>query len=176
MTALVPALLAGTVLGILGADASITAVGSAWLPAAALACAAAAMVTRWQRLALCAGLLAAVSLGSWRGASVALPSGAGSVQALIGSDDLSLAGTIVDDPRPKGERQQVVLDDIRAGASEDDQAAGRVLLWLPRGVLVAAGDRVRVQVTLETSRASRTAPTSPDRASRPPPSPARRPW
>jgi competence protein ComEC len=150
MTALVPALLAGTVLGILGADASITAVGSAWLPAAALACAAAAMVTRWQRLALCAGLLAAVSLGSWRGASVALPSGAGSVQALIGSDDLSLAGTIVDDPRPKGERQQVVLDDIRAGASEDDQAAGRVLLWLPRGVLVAAGDRVRVQVTLET--------------------------
>jgi competence protein ComEC len=155
MPAVLPALLVGTVLGVLGRDAGLWPVSSPWLLIAGGLGSCVGLLLRSRRLLIGGILLAAVCLGGWRGAGVALPSGPGSVQALIGDDERSIIGTVVDDPRPRGERQQVVLDDIFVATPESPVApgsAGRVLLWLPRGLSVVAGDRLQVEAALEAPR------------------------
>ena len=71
---------------------------------------------------------------------------------MVGSEERALTGTAIDDPRPRGERQQVVIDRVEAvgpGWSDTAALAGRVLLWLPRSAVVEAGDRLRVTSSLE---------------------------
>ena len=151
MAAILPALLAGVVLGIVLRDAGVSAlVGLGPLAAAALL-AGAAVALRARLLGITALFIVGLALGGWRGAQLALPTGPGTVQAAIGDDSRVIEGTAADDPRPRGERQQLVLEDLRL-ATEGDAAqptAGRVLVWLPRGVVVVAGDRVRLESSLE---------------------------
>jgi competence protein ComEC len=150
MAGVLPAMLVGVALGIVARDAGITAVSSALLPFAAALMVVPAAILRSRALAVVAVLAAATAFGGWRGEVVALPAGAGSVQAAIGEEALTVVGTAIDDPRPRGERQQVVLGDITLGTEPPGVAAsGRVLLWLPRGAVVGAGDRVRIESSLE---------------------------
>jgi ABC-type xylose transport system permease subunit len=104
-----PSALVGLALGILAADASA---GSVAVLAAATAAVGAGLMTPLRRTSAviaCAALAIGLLLGAWRGAAIALPSGPGSVSGLIGRGDLHLVGTVVDDPRPRGSSQQVVL-------------------------------------------------------------------
>jgi competence protein ComEC len=148
---LLPSALAGVALGIVvgdaaGAQASLQPVAVAALPVAVVGA-----LLRWRFLLVFGVVLGGVALGAWRGAAVALPTGDGSVAALVGPEERSLTGTAVDDPRPRGERQQVVIDRVAVigPAGEADLVAGRVLLWLPRSAVLAAGDRIAVRAALE---------------------------
>jgi len=148
---LLPSALAGLALGIV-AGGALTSMADPWtLILAAVASAAAGLLFRW-RLPLVAGIaVAALALGAWRGAAVALPTGQGSVAAVVGSEERAFTGTAVDDPRPRGERQQVVIDRVALIGAGGGMTplAGRILLWLPRSAVVEAGDRLRVTSSLE---------------------------
>src|SRR6187551_1297490 len=112
---LLPCALAALALGIVAGDGLPEAVGM--LQPAAVAAVPLLLVgvlTRWRTALLLAVVLGAAALGAWREATVALPTGRGSVAALVGTEQRELSGTVVDDPRPKGERQQVVLDRVEA--------------------------------------------------------------
>ena len=154
MAALLPALLAGAVLGVVAEDVGAPLVAQPMLGGLAFALAAVATAARARRPLVLAAFVAALSFGAWRGALVGLPGGPGSVQAAVGDESRTIEGTVTDDPRPHGERQQVVLDQVsledEGGAPQP--AAGRVLLWLPRGLLVGAGDRLRFDSALEQPR------------------------
>jgi competence protein ComEC len=149
---LLPAAMAGVALGIVAGEALSGAGGH--LPTvavASMALASAGLLLRRRLLLVVGILLAGAALGAWRGAAAALPTGAGSVAALVGPEERSLTGTAVDDPRPRGERQQVVIDEVAVlGPSGEPEAVeGRVLLWLPRSAVVAAGDRLTLRSSLE---------------------------
>ena len=107
-----PGALAGMALGILAVD---TQAGSMALLAALLAAVGAGLLVPLRRLAVafaCIGLAVGLALGGWRGSAAALPAGPGSVSGLVGRGELELVGTVVDDPRPRGSTQQVVLEEI----------------------------------------------------------------
>src|SRR6266508_2474533 len=153
-----PAVAAGVALGILAADAGLA-------PSVALTFAAgiALALVSWAfpgggrvaRLVRATGVaLLGVGLGVSRGTATALPTGPDSVIAHIGPTGWQVRGTVVDDPRPRGERQQAILDEL--GLASDGTAPqpvrGRVLVWLPRAASVQAGDRLALVARLEAPR------------------------
>jgi competence protein ComEC len=151
---LLPAALGGAALGILAADQGIPLGGSLAAPLAAVSLGAFAIgqlmgprprtVTMLLLLATAAALL-----GAWRGGATTLPSGPDSVSALVGRE-WTWSGTLTDDPRPRGERQQLVLDDLMLLRNHQQRTVrGRILVWLPRSAQLAVGDRVRVTARLE---------------------------
>jgi competence protein ComEC len=151
---LLPAALGGAALGILAADAGIPLGGTLAAPLAAIAAGAFGIGQlmgpriRIATVVLLLGTGVAV-LGAWRGGATALPTGADSVSALVGRE-WTWSGTLTDDPRPRGERQQLVLDDLLLARGDQQRAVrGRVLVWLPRTAQLAVGDRVRVTAKLE---------------------------
>ena len=151
---LLPAALGGVALGILAADAGIPLAGWLAVPLAAMAVAslaAAPLMRPASRSATIVLMLAAsaAALGAWRSGATAMPSGPDSVPALVGRE-WTWTGTLTDDPRPRADRQQVVLDDIVL--LRDDQrrpVRGRILVWLPRSVALSVGERIRVTSRLE---------------------------
>ena len=153
---LLPAVLAGVAGGILLQDASAGA--TSLLPALAIAGGALVALSRFgarTRLAGVAGLVAlGVALGAWRGAATALPLSAGSLASYIGVGDQTISGTLVEEPRPRGTRQQVILDAVSlAGASHPPvDVPGRLLVWLPRSVAAGVGDRIRFRSELDEPR------------------------
>jgi competence protein ComEC len=146
--ALLPAVLAGVMVGIVARDAAMP---GPVLLLVGVAMAGFAALLRWRWALTCGLLLVGVGVGGWRGATVALPSGAGSVAALVGEGSQTMQATAIDEPRPRGERQQVVVDDVAVIGSngEPQPAAGRILVWLPRGLEVGAGDRLRFESAFE---------------------------
>jgi competence protein ComEC len=100
-----------------------------------------------------AGLgLAFVAVGTWRGASSdAMVGGPGSVANLVDGAEHTVSGTVVDDPRPREDRLQLVLDDVVLEGADGAARAldDRLLVWLPRGIDAAAGDRLRVASEVE---------------------------
>jgi competence protein ComEC len=144
-----PTVLGGVAAGILAAD--LLAVPAFPAVGGGLGLAAMGLVAGW-RSALLAGIaLAAFGLGAWRGDGVA-PAGSGpaSVAMLADGDDHELLGTVVDDPRPREDRVQLVLGDVavaRNGAAH--RLSDRLLVWLPRGVEAGAGDRLLVTSRIE---------------------------
>jgi competence protein ComEC len=93
-------------------------------------------------------------VGAWRGGAAGLPSGLDSVAALIGRGEVHLAGTVIDDPRPRGTSQQVVLDDVAAQVRGDTHALrGRLLATLPRAVPLAVGRRVVLMANVDAPAA-----------------------
>jgi competence protein ComEC len=61
-----------------------------------------------------------------------------------------MVGTVTDDPRPRADRIQLVLDDVvvrrAAGAVE---VADRLLVWLPRGIEASSGVRLALRAEVE---------------------------
>ncbi|HVG87735.1 MAG TPA: ComEC/Rec2 family competence protein, partial [Gaiellales bacterium] len=149
---LLPSALAGLEVGIVAAE--LLAVATVDIGPTALVgvpVLAAGLLLRWRPLVVLGVIVLTVALGAWRGSAVALPTGAGSVAAMVGPEERDLTGTAVDDPRPRGERQQVVIDRVKmiGPAGMPVALEGRVLLWLPRHAVVAAGDRLQVRSALE---------------------------
>jgi competence protein ComEC len=154
-----PSATAGMMAGILAQDVG-------WLPGSGsallvvVACggllASAAAATRRPRGAAIGIVVLAAAVGAWRGTSSALPTGPGSVAALVDTGSLLIHGEVVDDPRPRGERQQVVLDRVSVATQEFGTqrvaVAGRVLVWLPRAAVVTGGDIVAFESALEAPR------------------------
>jgi len=142
----VPMALAGMALGILANDARLARVALAGAVLAGSVTIAMGVVRRPALAVACAALGIGLALGVWRGAGAELPSGPASVTALIGRGELRLVGTVVDDPRPRGGSQQVVLDHLVAAreGGRGHPALGRVLATLPRSVPLVVGRPVSV--------------------------------
>ena len=144
-----PVALVGVAVGIAargaGVDDSLlvplVAVGALALAGAAVAISG--RVVLGALIALCA---AAVLVGAWRGASAALPNGAGSLVADIGPDERDIAGVLADEPRPREDRLQLVLDDV---VVDGRPLRGRLLAWVPRTLDLVPGDRVALRGALE---------------------------
>ena len=69
--------------------------------------------------------------------------------ALADGGDHVISGTVQDDPRPRGDRLQLVLSDLRVEEEAAARPADRLLVWLPRGVEAASGDRIRLRSRIE---------------------------
>ena len=149
-----PAALTGLVLGIVMADAGAT---SAAVGAAALAGIAAAGVVLLRSAGIglaSAALAVGLLLGAWRGDAVSLPSGPGTVSSLVDRGELELAGRVVDDPRPGGSTQQVVLDSLVARIDGHlNRVRGRMLATVPRAVPLGVGEQVVVVGVVEAPEA-----------------------
>lgn len=149
-TGLVPvAALCGLALGILAADGGASAPMVPLAATAGLIMAASAMARAGVGVVLGVGLLA-LAVGGWRAALDAPPDPAASVARLADGRSHEITGTVTDDPRPRGDRLQLVL----AGLQQRDAAGAeplhdRLLVWLPRGIEVASGDRVTIGARVE---------------------------
>ncbi len=152
------AALAGVAGGILLADAGLPG-GKLAAPMAVVAVIALLTALGADRGRIGGGALlvgvacAACATGAWRADGTALASGPDSVLALVDRTQHRLVGTVVDDPRPKADRLQLVLDELTV---VDDGLArevrGRLLVWLPRGIDAGSGDRLAIEATLEAPR------------------------
>ena len=151
---LLPSLLAAVVLGVVVRDAGWSGAASWSVFGTGLALAALAAWMRWRWALILGVVIVGATVGSWRGAALTLPTGPGTVAARIDQGSQTWLATAIDEPRPRGERQQVVVDQVTAIAGEGRElpAAGRVLVWLPRGLVVAAGDRLQFEAELEAPR------------------------
>lgn len=148
-----PATLLGVAGGILAADHGV-APPTALLVAVALACGAlgSLLVQRASLgavLLLGAALVAGAAAGAWRQdplRSSDLPS----VSELVDGSEYEVTGAVVDDPRPRQDRVQLVLADIVAAVNGLPVRLGdKLLVWMPRGIDVGSGDRLRVRTEVE---------------------------
>jgi competence protein ComEC len=138
-------------MGILGADAGtgrgsiVAAAALAWVVAALL------LVVRRATIGVAAvGLGIGLLLGAWRAPELALPTGPGTVAGLIDRGEIQLAGAVVDDPRPRGSSQQVVLDGVVARRGGHSVAIrGRLLATLPRAADLSGGRWVSLTAAVE---------------------------
>lgn len=151
---LLPAALAGAAIGILLADRTPSIVGAA--PVVALGGTAIGLTLVALRghgraigLVVLAGILS-VSAGLVRGDATRLPTGPGSVAGAIGRGELAIRGTVADEPRPREDRLQVVLDEIVVGVETPTiPLRGRLLAWLPRTAALRSGDQVALRAEVE---------------------------
>ena len=149
-----PAALAGVAWGILVTERA--AANPAVLLAAPVVAGALALVVplvprRVGAAVLVAGLVVAGwSAGAWRqSGEVARALDAESVASLADGAEHDLVGTVQGDPRPREDRLQAVVGDLlvaREGAWAP--MADRLLLWLPRGIALDGGDRIRFSARL----------------------------
>jgi len=103
-------------------------------------------------LVLAAILVGAAAVGAWRHQATdpSRPTERPSVASLVDGDEHQVVGTVMDDPRPREDRIQLVLDGLvaevggRAVALED-----RLLVWMPRGIDARSGDRLRTRTRIE---------------------------
>ena len=151
-----PAAMAGVALGVLAADAGMAPSGPVTfgVGVALLGCVIIAPRGTSARMLLGSGvLIIGLAVGAWRGAASGMPVGADSVTAHIGPTAWQLAGSVVEDPRPRGERQQAILDQlVLAADGRPPQAVqGRLLVWLPRSATARAGDRLALEGRLEAA-------------------------
>jgi predicted membrane metal-binding protein len=146
---LLPGFLAGVMAGIATADAG-------WLGTAAIAvvmgCCVAGVGLRLVArpmlgpAALAAGaLLLGMVLSGVRGLATNPPGGPGSVDTLAADTTWRVHGTVADEPTPRGDAIDLVLDDLRLAGGP---LAGRVLVRVPRSEAVMAGDRVAAEVRI----------------------------
>lgn len=150
-----PGALAGLALGILAADAQAGPIALLVAGLAVLLAAALAPLRRAAAAIAFAALAVGLALGMWRGAALALPSGHGSVAGLIGGGEVGLVGTVVDDPRPRGSSQQVVLEDLVAAQPGDPghPLRGRILATLPRSMPLTVGRQIALIANVEAPAA-----------------------
>ena len=143
-----PAVLAGVAAGILAGD-SVALVQAPILGGIVLA--GIGLGLPWRTVLLIGVALTAFGLGSWRSqAADPVRVGATSVATLVDGNGHELLGTVVDDPRPREDRLQLVLGDL--ATARDGAVHGlvdRLLVWMPRGVDAGAGDRMLVTSRIE---------------------------
>ncbi|HSJ00207.1 MAG TPA: DNA internalization-related competence protein ComEC/Rec2 [Patescibacteria group bacterium] len=148
-----PAALAGVAAGILASDLGLAPEPIAALAAGAVLTGLAGLLRgRAWAVAMVGVALLGVAAGTWRHAATdraAIPPER-SVATLVDGAEHRLIGTVADDPRPRADRLQLVLREVRV---ERDGAAheleDRLLVWLPRGVDARAGVRLRLEAELE---------------------------
>lgn len=100
-------------------------------------------------------VLGFTACGTWRQAATdpSRPTTQPSVAILADGDEHELIGTVVDDPRPREDRIQLVLGEVETVfGSRPLQLADRLLLWMPRGIDASSGDRLRVRASIELAR------------------------
>jgi competence protein ComEC len=103
-------------------------------------------------LLLAAVLAGSVAVGSWRqhDADPSRQSPLPSVAELADGGEREVAGSVVDDPRPREDRVQVVIGDLVAAIDgQPVRLRDRLLVWMPRGIDVGSGDRLRVLSEIE---------------------------
>ena len=103
-------------------------------------------------LMLAAVLLVAGAVGGWRqhATDPTRPTTLPSVAALADGEEHEIVGTVVDDPRPREDRVQLVLADLVVALHGRTSALGdRLLVWMPRGIDAGTGDRLRVRTEVE---------------------------
>src|SRR6188508_1684685 len=146
-----PAALAGVAGGILAADALVIPIVPLALGGAGLTGIALLVGKRGGAVALLGIVVAALALGALRGDEAARPlEGPSSLATLVDGDEHDLIGTIVDDPRPRENRLQLVLANVVTEKAErPERLSDRLLVWLPRGIDARAGDRLRIASELE---------------------------
>ena len=144
-----PAALAGVAGGTLATDAH-GAMPVVLLLVAGAVVLGASVAVRVAPLALVGVAVAAVAVGAWRGEAVAPPSGASSVASLVDGEEHELIGIVLDDPRPRADRLQLVLGEIRtARGGKVARLEDRLLVWLPRGIDASSGDALRLASRIE---------------------------
>lgn len=149
-----PGALFGLAIGILGTDAHVAVLPLALAALAGSWGAVLLLVRRAGPGIACLALGIGLLVGAWRSGAAALPSGPDSVAALVGRGQFHLAGTVIDDPRPRGTSQQVVLDGVIAQLRGDAHALrGRLLATLPRSVQLAVGRRVVLTAAIDAPAA-----------------------
>jgi competence protein ComEC len=138
--------------GILGADLRLLP-SPAWLGLAGIATGVVAVVGgRIGAVALLgAVVLVAAGIGAWRQtATLVVPDGAFVAADLVDGTEYDLRGRVVDDPRPRADRLQLVLGDVIATREAGPTAVvDRILVWLPRGIDVRGGSLLAVRSRLE---------------------------
>ena len=103
-------------------------------------------------LLLGAALVAGAAVGAWRQetSDPLRPSELPSVGELVDGNEHDVTGAVVDDPRPRQDRVQLVLADIVAAVDGLPLRLGdKLLVWMPRGIDVGSGDRLRVRAEVE---------------------------
>lgn len=148
-----PAALVGVAAGILGAD-----LGHVPEPIAALAGGAVLVALggvlggRATATAVLGVALVGVAAGTWRQEATdpeAIPPER-SIASLVDGAEHDLVGTVVDDPRPRADRLQLILGELRVQrGGEARPLEDRLLVWLPRGIDARSGDRLRVTAEVE---------------------------
>ena len=147
-----PATLVGVAAGILAADLGLAPAPGPTVLAGLAGLAIAAVGGRAAGAAvLFAVIVLAFGAGAWRQAVVATqPAGALLVADLVDGAEHDLSGAVVDDPRPRADRLQVVLAELTVGTARGPvPVADRVLVWLPRGIDVGSGDRLALRTRVE---------------------------
>ncbi len=146
---LLPGFVAGVMAGIATTDAGW--LGTA-LMAVVMGCVVAGVGLRLvaRQLPASAALVAAallfgMALGGVRGLATTPPGGPGSVDVLAADTTWRVTGSVADEPTPRGDAIDLVLDDLRLAGGP---LAGRVLVRVPRSAAVMAGDRVAVEVSI----------------------------
>src|SRR5687768_12783915 len=144
-----PAALAGVATGVLAAD--FAAIPVALTLAVAALTLAIAGVSRSAVIAITGITIAAFGVGAWRGEPDSMGAGdRATIADVVDGNEHDLIGTILDDPRPREDRLQLVLGDVavaRDGAAS--ALADRVLVWLPRGIDAGSGDRLHIRSRIE---------------------------
>ena len=146
-----PAALAGVAAGILATDLEVAAPSpGAGMVGAVVVGVAAVLGGRGWALVAAVALVGAVA-GSWRQAEVesAAADPASSVASLVDGREHTLVGSVTDDPRPRGDRLQIVVSELVVASAEGRPLADRLLVWLPRGIDVRTGDRLRLTTRVE---------------------------
>ena len=144
-----PAALAGVAAGVLAADS--TAIPVALTLAVAAVTLGIAGISRSALVAITGITIAAFAVGAWRGGPESVVGvDKPTVADLVDGNEHDVVGTILDDPRPREDRLQLVLGDVavaRDGAVST--LADRVLVWLPRGIDAGSGDQLRIRSRIE---------------------------
>jgi len=150
-----PSALGGVAIGILVADLRRDLVGVELLACAVFALLLAVVSSARlavprrikQAVAIAPVLALGMVLGTLRASSATLPTGPRTVSGLAGSPrEIAISGTVLDDPRPRADRQQVVLESMHA---DGRSVEGRLLAWMPRAFDLGTGDRVAFKAHLE---------------------------
>ncbi|HUF06129.1 MAG TPA: ComEC/Rec2 family competence protein, partial [Candidatus Binatia bacterium] len=140
-----PATLAGVALGILAADVAPVPVG--WALAAGAVLTSLSALGRVATGTVLGVAVIAVGVGGWRGAppaTFAQPDRP-PLSVVVDGAAHEMTGTIVDDPRPRADRLELVIGDVRLERPDGPVAlADRLLVWLPRGIDARSGDRLRL--------------------------------
>jgi competence protein ComEC len=151
-----PLALAGVAGGILATDLGIGAQPALLLAAGIVVLAIGAPIGAGSRTGGCLLLIGVIlgfgAVGTWRQEATdpSRPAERPSVAWLVDGDEHELIGTVMDDPRPREDRIQLVLGELSVGVDGRAVALGdRLLVWMPRGIDAASGDRLKIRSSIE---------------------------
>ncbi|MEO7295966.1 MAG: DNA internalization-related competence protein ComEC/Rec2 [Candidatus Limnocylindria bacterium] len=92
------------------------------------------------------------AIGIWRQAATdpSRPTDIPSVAILVDGDEHEMVGTVMDDPRPREDRMQLVLGELAVAMDgRPISLVDRLLIWMPRGIDARSGDRLRLRARIE---------------------------